>query len=394
MTITATRDYLKLIWRQYQVASFEEKSLLLNELCRNLNIHRKSAIRLLNKNYPPRSLQGFRGGRTRKYSYKAKSHLKELWKKMGYMCGVRMKEALPEWIEFYDHKDFDVSIKNEILAMSVSSINRFLTDARRQHKRKINSGTRKGPVRFMTIVPVRNFESPPTEVGHCEIDCVAHCGGNMSGEFAWTLTLTDIVSGQTECESVFGKSGYAIRKALEDIEKRLPFSLTALYFDNGTEFLNEEVVQKFCRKNREKPILCFRGRPYRKNDQCYVEQKNYTHVRCLFGYSRLDQVQCVHKMNELYRKEWRLLQNFFMPQQKLVSKHRQGSKQIRVMDRPQTPYKRLKDHLSEEEYKKLISQKNNLNPIRLQESLKLKLRSFFKYYSTEILESEWSKMAS
>ena len=388
----AIREYLLLLWEKYQGSSRHEKGRILDELERNLGMHRKAAIRMLRGVTAPRSKQGFKGGRRRRYSEPAKTHLAKLWRLMGYMCSVRMKAALPEWIEFYSANGFDQDMKREILAMSESSIKRFLINARRDLDRRRNTGTRRAPSKILTLVPIRPLGEPPTELGHCEIDCVAHCGGSLSGEFVWTLTLTDIVSGWTECEAMWGKTGAAVKKALEAIEKRLPFALKALYSDNGCEFLNRDIIEKFCRDGRVEQLPYFRGRPYKKNDQAYVEQKNYTHVRSLFGYGRLDWKKSVSMMNNLYRKEWRLLQNFFMPQQRLLSKFRVGSRVVRKMSTPITPIKRLHGRLHSEAFEKLANYKSNLDPIRLRSRQIKKAGIVFGYYKGDISVRERGKL--
>lgn len=136
---------------------------------------------------------------------------------------------------------------------------------------------------------------------------------------------------------MFAKDGQLVRDALKVIEARLPFPLLALYCDNGSEFMNHDVVDRFAKTDRLKPIDVFRSMPYRKNDQCYVEQKNYNPVRKLFGYGRIDSKVGVNLMNNIYSKEWRQLQNFFMPQQKLISKRRLGAKIKRKMGYPNNP---------------------------------------------------------
>ena len=143
---------------------------------------------------------------------------------------------------FYEHKDFNSELRSELLAMSTSTIHRYLADARSALRRKENCGTRKGPNKHIASVPIRPLGEMPQVPGHCEIDCVAHCGDSMSGTFTWTLTLTDMVTGWTECEALWGKTGAAVRVALRTIEKRLPFPLKALYSDNGSEFMNEDVL--------------------------------------------------------------------------------------------------------------------------------------------------------
>ena len=389
----ALREYLAVVWQKYQLASKDSKSSILDELVRNLGIHRKSAIRLMNKRYRPRSLHGFKGGRRKCYTEAAKQHLARLWKQMGYMGPVRMKAAIPNWIEFYEHKDFDECIKSEILNMSESSLRRFLAPARAALRKKTNSGTRPGLRRFVTAVPIRNLSETPREPGHCEIDCVAHCGNSLSGTFVWTLTLTDIATGWTECESLWGKSGANVRTALGKIEKRLPFPLLALYMDNGSEFMNHDVIESFAKKNREQAVQTFRGRPYRKNDQCYVEQKNYTHVRQLFGYGRIDWQPAAAKMNRLYRNEWSQLQNLFMPQQKLTEKIRVNAKVIRKMDSPRTPFERLRPFLSSKIERELEAKYRSINPIRVKFRLTKEVRNLFGYLKEWIDKSEWGKMA-
>lgn len=256
----------------------------------------------------------------------------------------------------------------------------------------MNSGTRRGVRRFLTKVPIRDLDNTPETAGHCEVDCVAHCGDSLSGTFAWTLTLTDIATGWTECEALWGKDGYQARLALEKIEARLPFKLQTLYFDNGSEFMNDEIIDRFAVKDRPERLPIRRGRPRRKNDQCYVEQKNYTHVRKLFGYARIDWKIGVGIMNEVYRKEWRLLQNFFMPQQKLQSKHRLGAKIKRQMDRPRNPSDRL-SLLEPGLEKALRSEKDRLNPFRLRLDQRRKVARLNTNRKEKQQTYPWGKMA-
>lgn len=390
----ATREYLEMLWTQYQKASKTLRGAILDELERNLGLHRKSATRLMGRKYPPRSLQGFKGGRRKKYSEMAKKHLERLWRSMGFMWPGRMKAVLSDWLKHDENSECSEEIRKELLSMSASTIGRFLAKARADLTRKLNTGTRKGVRRFITKVPIRNFLETPKVPGHCEVDCVAHCGGSLSGSFAWTVNLTDIATGWTECEAVWGKDGYSVMKAIERMERRLPFKLIAIYVDNGSEFLNEDVVERYAANRKPDPIQVFRGRPYRKNDQAYIEQKNYTHVRSIMGYGRIDWEKTVGQMNDLYRKEWRNLQNFFMPQQKLVEKHREGAKVKRKMDSGKTPFERLKEFLTDEQLRKLSEEKEKLNPFKLRNNQRSKVRQMFGYYKNSISKDEWGKMAS
>ena len=393
MSIQAVKEYLALVWTQYQAASRNLKGQILDELCRNLQIHRKAAIRLLNSADSPRSQQGkkARSGR-RPYSEEAKGHLAALWKLMGYMASIRLKAALPEWVGFYQGKDFTNEIRLEILAMSARSIERFLLPAKAELKRKLNTGTRRGVRPLVTTVPIRDLGNTPLVPGHCEVDSVAHCGGSLSGTFAWSVTLTDIATGWTECETVFGKTGAAVKKALKLMEERLPFKLTHLYFDNGSEFLNADVIEEFARSpERTVAIEVFRSRPYRKNDQCYVEQKNFTHVRQFFGYGRIDWENAVSMMNNVYRGYWRKVQNYYCPQQKLIEKQRIGSKIVRKMEEPRTPFERLRPHLTAAQCEKLNTEKAEINPISAMAKVRKAVRNIFGYFRN-MEKAEWGKM--
>lgn len=393
VTTQATREYLAHLWKQYKTASRALKMAILDEVVRNCGMHRKSAVRIMRSNHPPRAFQGYKGGRKRQYSNRAKEHLVRLWKTMGYICPERLKPALPEWLPHDLHKDCDAGVKSELLAMSISTIRRYLEKSRAELQRKMNTGTKRGVKKFIAKVPIRNLGEQPTELGHCEIDCVAHCGGSLSGEFAWTLTVTDLISGWTECEAVWAKDAFHICQALRLIEKRLPFSLKALYCDNGSEFMNDGLVEKFAKAGRKTPIKVFRSRPYKKNDQAHVEQKNYTHVRHLFGYGRIDWKPSVGQMNDIYRKEWRALQNFYLPQQKLIEKQRIGSKIRRKMSIAETPFTRLTRLLSEAEVKRLTNEKALHCPFRLRHNQRLKVKKLNSYYKHNVPKEQWGRMA-
>jgi hypothetical protein len=312
---------------------------------------------------------------------------------MGYMWPKRMKVAMSEWLKHYDDQTCSLEVKRELLTMSASTIGRFLLSARSNLRRKMNTGTRRGVRKFLTKVPIRNLGVTPTELGHCEVDCVAHCGGSLSGSFAWTVNLTDIATGWTECEAVWAKDAFHVRRAIEHMEARLPFKLLAIYVDNGSEFLNEDVVEKYAARRKPDPLKVFRGRPYRKNDQAYIEQKNYTHVRHIMGYGRIDWEGSVAHMNDLYRKEWRLLQNYYMPQQKLVEKVRVGAKIKRTMDEGATPFDRLKLLLNTSNFSGLSAHRDTINPFKAREAQRSKVRKMFSYYKKSISQDEWGKMA-
>jgi 5S rRNA maturation endonuclease (ribonuclease M5) len=215
--------------------------------------------------------------------------------------------------------------------------------------------------------------------GYVEADTVAHCGTSLLGSFIWSLTLTDIYSGWTENAAVWNKGAHGVLQQIEKIEKRLPFSILGFDSDNGGEFLNYHLLKYF--KERNKPVQFTRSRPYHKGDNAHVEQKNWTHVRQLFGYYRLENADLVELMNDLYQNEFALLHNYFCPAMKLKDKTRIDSKIIKKYDQPQTPYQRLMqcediNDLQKEKLKKIYL---SLNPFELKDAIEKKLKYIFKH---------------
>ena len=192
-------------------------------------------------------------------------------------------------------------------------------------------GTRSCAPRIKNQIPIQAKDWNITEPGQqVQADPVAHCGNALAGTFANWLTLTDLCSTWTENQALWGKSSGRVIEAMRDIENALPFILRGFKSDSGSEFMNYELMTYF-RENRPGiPVQMTRSRPYKKDDNCYVEQKNFTHVRQLFGYVRLGDSDLIHLMNEIYRDYWGPLQNFFMPSQKLLRKTRIGLQNAKV----------------------------------------------------------------
>jgi hypothetical protein len=291
-----------------------------------------------------------------------------------------MHEAMSIWLPFYERHvtDLEPQQKEKLLAMSPSSIDRLLCRVKQEH----GMSTTHAPTSawYKTHVPIRakdwNIKSP----GHLQGDTVSHSGESGAGLFASTLTLTDIDSGWTENRAFLTKSAARIREALEEIEKGLPFQLHSIKFDSGSEFMNFGVIS-FLKSTsmRTKPIEVYRSRPYRKNDQCYVEQKNFTHVRDLFGYDRVENFEIVQVMNDIYHYYWNPLQNHFMPVMKLLRKERIGSRIKKTYDIPKPPYQRLMESadLNQSQKYHLEREHEKLDPIHLQLCLETKLREYF-----------------
>ena len=384
VSIQGVREYLAFKWIQYQAASKKLKTEILDEIFKNTEMHRGSIKRLMGRATAPTFRRG-KGASINSYSEKSRFLLKGLWKDMGYLGAVRLKAALPQWLKFWKQADLDDYTFHELKLMSASTIERVLRKEKAQLRRRTNTGTQRAKGKIKTLIPIRDLGFKPTVPGHCEIDCVAHCGGSLSGSHIWTLTVTDILTGHTECASLEFKNGFEVMLALHRIEDRLPFKIIALYMDNGSEFLNEDVHKRFSQQkrqiSREQVVELFRSRPYKKNDQCYVEQKNYTHVRELFGYDRLSGKLMVNLMNNIYRNEWRKLSNYFHPQIRLKSKERIGAKIKRKFHPAITPFENLKPHLIEGVAQKIQSEIDLLDPFELVKKLKRKLRDFQAYNS-------------
>jgi len=275
MSFTLKRLYVDFLRQRYQNTGHRKiKSMILDQLCRDAGFHRKHAVRILNQ----KAAHKRRPGKLPTYHDGVRYHVKRLWILMGQVNGRRMVKMLPVWLKYYQGPGYGPFIEEQLLRISHATIERILRPYRRQS-------------------------------GYLEADTVAHCGESMSGEFLWSLTGTDRMSGWTEVRAVWNKTARDVVEAMQDIEASLPFVLKGISTDNGSEFLNKLMLQNLGpNKNRKTDIFMTRGRPYKKNDQCYVEQKNYTHVRKLLGYDRLDCPNLKSIVNDLYKNEWSLLQ--------------------------------------------------------------------------------------
>jgi hypothetical protein len=333
-------------------------------------MHRKSLIRKLR-------LAIFGGehhrkrGRRSKYNDLDKHHLLVIWKLSGYPCSKRLKVILYEWLEAYDCSE---AIKVQLRSMSPSQMDEYLRTARIALQRKINSGTVPAKNHIKKLIRLRDPSVRYQEPGFVESDTVLHCGDYVWGIFAHTVSVTDLFSGWTGGGVVFGKNAAVVVEQIKKLKTRLPFEMKALFFDNGIEFVNHLLVQEI--KN-VKGIDVARGRSGKSNDQCHIEQKNNTFVRSLFGYVRIEDPNLIPLMNEIYEL-WEQLHNYFLPQMKLISKDRIGSKVKKKYDKPTTPYQRIIDcpTVGDDIKEKLRQTKATLNPFDLQAKLQEKLASF------------------
>jgi len=379
MSYQAIKEYLLAILDRYQRSDKEGKTALLTEAARTTGLSRKHLIRLLQSSREALARKKPSGRRPKYPPEVLLPHLGFLWVQMERISARRMKAGFPDWLPFYKHAEFTVPVRLLLERVSASTLDRLLRKLRKSQE------ARKGlvttcPARFMkNKIPLNTFDAKIDRPGFAQADTVAHCGNTTAGTYVSTITLTDIDSTWTENRAIYSKKAHEVRKKFTDLDQSLPFELLAINTDSGSEFLNTPVLEFMTRPNGRR-ITFTRSRPYRKNDNCYVEQKNYTHVRELFGYERIEDLALVDLMNDIYTTCWNPLQNFFLPSFKLKEKIRIGARIVKKFDAPLTPYERLQKsvHLSDERKERLRTAKSALNPFTLKADLEAKLKVFFE----------------
>lgn len=372
-------DWVKLV-RRYKRSGTKGKSRLLDELCDLYKMNRKYLIRRLNQRQKkPITRRG------PKATYPPEifcTILKRFWFSCDQMCSKKLKAAIALWLSSYEkhYGTLNPEIKCKLLKLSAATIDRILKPVRLKSTRRRLCGTRPGTL-LKHHIPIKTNQWDETEPGFVEADTVAHCGNSLAGEFVWSLTLTDIVTTWTENRAVWNKGSEGVVTQIKDIEVQLPFTLKGFDCDNGSEFLNWHLVRYFSNKSRNSNVQFTRSRPYKKNDNAHVEQKNWTHVRQLFGYDRFDNRVVVDLMNDLYRNEWSLLQNHFMPSTKCIAKMKINSKYKKKFDQPKTPYERVLNcsSIANDIKKRLQETHAKLDPFELKKMVEQKLKFIFKY---------------
>jgi integrase-like protein len=330
-------EYLKAIYPRYQPANRAEKQRILDEFCQVTGYHRKSALRLLNGPPPARQPPAPRR-RPPTYGTRVIQVLAAIWRAAGYPWSVRLQALLPLWLPWARRRfRLTAALEAQLLHLSPRQMDRRLTAYRRPGAMGRYGRTKPGTL-LKHQIPLRTDRWNVTVPGFTEIDLVAHCGESGGGEFLHSLNLTDIHTTWVETRAVLGRGQARVQAALEEMRRALPFRLQGIDSDNGSEFINAHLYG-YCQRHG---IQFTRGRPYKKDDNAHIEQKNWTHVRKIVGYVRYDSPAAVAALNTLYRQELRLFQNLFLPSVKLVRKVRIGARIRRVYDRPQTPFERVR----------------------------------------------------
>lgn len=331
-------DLLPRLQARYARRDRDGRRRMLDELCQDYHYERKYAIKLLGDRLPAPSGRRKPGPESR---YAAlEPMVRTIWLAAEQPCGKRLAPALRLWLPHYERRYGRLKPRERELVTGISSatLDRLLAPARAAHPLHGLSGTKPGSL-LRTEIPVRTDNWDIHQPGFLEADTVAHCGTSLAGSFIWSTTFTDICCAWTEGRAVWNKGAAGVVAAVQSVEADLPFALLGFDSDNGSEFINYHLRDHFAQRPR--PIGFTRSRPYKKNDNAHVEQKNWMWPRQLLGYGRLEREELVAPINELYRCAWGPLMNFFLPGQKLVRKWREGSRWHKRYDPAQTAYERL-----------------------------------------------------
>jgi hypothetical protein len=378
MSARTRKEVLERLRKNYRGAKAWQKPALLDEAMRVLGYHRKAAIRALRAVLAPPGPARVPAvvGRPREYeAAQLLPALKEIWLTAQQPCGRRLAAALADWVPAYEeyHRRLESGVRAALLRVSPATLDRLLQPLRVAH-RGGKSGTRPGSL-LRQQIPITGSVWQQSEAGYLEVDTVALCGGSLEGDHVWMLDGTDYATAWVEVRAQWNRGQHATLRGLEDIRRTLPFALRGLDADNGGEFLNWHVIE-WCRQGPRR-IELTRSRPYHKNDNAHVEQKNWTHVRQWFGYDRYDNEEVVELINALTRGALGQLQNLFQPTLKLKEKKRDaGGRLHRVYEKARTPYERVLDsaQVSVEKKHELRALKARLNPFALQREIERQLK--------------------
>lgn len=380
LTMKEKQKITQQISKRYQRARKKEKSKILDEFVEVTGYNRAYASNVLNnwgkkiyRRIGGESVVFVLGKRKRKkrqprkryYDEEVEKPLKKIWAISRMLCGKLLKKYIDDNLELlveYEEISLNNEQKKKLYRISPATIDRLLKKERKRLELKARKGTKPGTL-LKSKIPIRTYcEWDENRVGFMEMDLVSHNGGNPAGEFNQTLDCTDVKTGWTETRAVKNKAQVYVFNALKHIREKIPFELLGLDSDNGGEFINDQ-LHRYC---EEEEITFTRSRPQRKNDNCFVEQKNYSVVRRTVGYQRYEGPECVNILNEIYDRV-RLRTNYFTPTMKLVKKERSGSKVKRIYDSPMTPYERVL-RLEEVDVKvkeRLKRERKKLNPAQL-----------------------------
>lgn len=376
MSLKSKQELLAVVRPRYLQAGKEEKQKILDEFTSATGYHRKHAIRVL-KNKVSKTRRRKRTGYPTVYHGEVVRALEQIWEIYGRICSKRLQPFLPEAIRVLERCQeitLSAETKELLLKISSASIDRCLHPIRLKKGHGLST-TKPGSL-LKNLIPIRTFtEWDEEQPGFLEIDLVAHCGNTTEGQFLCTLTCTDLCTGWTEVTGLLHRSQEAVSEALCRIRQRLPFPLLGIDSDNGGEFIND-LLYRYC---LDEEITFTRSRPYQKNDQAHVEQKNWSVVRHTVGYDRWETEQELALLESIY-DDLRLYINFFQPSLKLIAKERIGNKTIKRYDTAKTPYQRVLERkdISLDAKAQLVHLYVQLNPAELRRRIDQKIAQLWK----------------
>ena len=378
MDMRSREQYLKALLGRYLRARKRGKSALLDEYCRNTDMARKSVLRkissLLKGDASPRK------PRRPVYGRLVRLALETLWEIFDRPCGQRLKPLVEEEVvrlRALGELKVDEKTARQLRRVSPATIDRLLTAKKTEWIAQRRYG-RAGGNLIAKKIPLKMTDWDLSQVGFLEMDLVLHCGASVAGEYAHSLSALEIGSAWWEGEAVMGRAQERIFKAIKQIRSRTPFSWRGIDSDNDNAFINDQLY----RYTQSEGLGFTRSRPYHKNDNAYIEQKNFTHVRRPLGYLRYDTTAELDLTNDLYRNELRLYKNFFQPVMRLERKERVDGKTRRRYAKPKTPYRILREsgQLPPETLKNLDELYRSLNPADLKRRIDKKLKALFTLY--------------
>jgi hypothetical protein len=375
MSQRSKRELLEAIRPRYLKAKRSEKKIILDEFVAATSYHRKYANRILKHGRPQQI--GKRNGLPKVYEGEVVVALEQIWEVCGRICSKRLHPFLPEMVKVLERCG-ELQLKAEtkalLLRMSRSTIDRCLCPARFEHPHG-RSTTKPGSL-LKKAIPVRTYTPWDEErPGFLEIDLVAHCGETTEGQFLNTLTCVDLSTGWIECLAVRHRSQHTVCEAIQSLRTRLPFALLGIDSDNGGEFIND-LLYHYC---QDEQISFTRSRPYRKNDQAHVEQKNWSVVRRIIGYDRFETEADYLLLQSIYT-DLRLYTNFFQPVLKLIAREPVDKKVIKRYDTAATPFQRVlaSKAIPFETKARLTNLYVQLNPVQLRTTIDQNVAKLWK----------------
>lgn len=389
MNLQSRNQYMETLREQYLKASKQEKGHILDEYCKNTHQDRKYVMKKFR--YKARVLKEgeHRKARSEKYDGQVRAALVVIWGIFDYPCGQRLKPIMEDELERLRNLGEVVcsdEVAHKLQEISPAEIDRSLVHEKEVLHLRENRGTTRNPLLYSKVPTKTSGEMARDKPGRIQVDCVEHCGVSAAGEFVLSLTTTDIYSGWWEGDAVMGKGQARMLHAIDEARTRSPFPWIEMHPDNGGNIMNIHVYEYATKHGVE----LSRSRPYKKNDNCFVEQKNSTHVRKVFGHKRYDTERERAIMHDLYTHELRLYKNFFQPVMKLTEKIRIKGKIHRKYDIPKTPYQRVLEspfvpELNKQELRALYQ---TLNPAELKRTIDRKISELHNIHQKKYPETK------